>query len=212
VTASVDEPAAVWFNPGALGFMKGVGASAGGTFIFASNKFQPSDGSAEVNADPGFFFLPAIYAEAAIDDHWHVGLAGLTAFGLGITWPSDWVGREDTIKATIQTFTINPVAAYRLNDALSVAAGFQAVRSSVEFTNGLPDLIGGTVRVGGGTWGFGGNAGMLLRAIPDVLQFGLTYRSRVKLGFHGRADFDPRPEFATTLPDQGGSATSRCPT
>lgn len=211
VTASVNEPAAVWFNPGALGFMTGMGASLGGTVALANNSFRPSDGSPDVHTRAGRFFLPALYAEGAIGERFHVGMGALTAFGLGIAWPSDWVGREAAIEAKIETFTLNPTIAYKINEWISVGAGFQAVRAMVEFTNGLPAPIDGTVRVGGGTWGYGGNVGILARVLPDVLHLGLTYRSRVKLSFAGRADFDPRPEFANSLPDQGGSADITLP-
>jgi long-chain fatty acid transport protein len=211
VTASVNEPAAVWFNPGALGFMPGYSASVGGTVALASNKFEPKDGSADVSAKPGRFFLPAFFAEGAINDQFRVGIAGLTAFGLGLTWPGDWVGREAAIEAKIETFTINPTLGYRINDHISIGAGFQAVKAVVDFTNALPALVGGTVRVAGGTWGYGGNVGVMARLLPDVLHLGLTYRSRVKLSFRGRADFDPNPEFANSLPDQGGSAEVTLP-
>ena len=211
VTASVNEPAAVWFNPGALGFMPGYGASVGGTFAFAHNSFQPKDGGARINTKPGTFFLPAIFAEGAVSDRLHLGIAALTAFGLGIAWPADWVGREAAIEAKIQTFGINPAAGYRLTDRIGIGAGFQALRATVDFTNGLPGLIGGTVRVGGGTWGYGGNVALLVKAIPEQLHFGLTYRSRIKLKFDGRADFDPNPEFASALPDQKGKAEITLP-
>jgi long-chain fatty acid transport protein len=211
VTASVDEPAAVWFNPGALGLMHGYGGSLGGTFAFAHNSFDPKDGGATVDSKPALFFLPAVFAEAAVSKRWHVGVAALTAFGLGIEWPSDWVGRASAIKAKIETFDINPTVAYRITDRLGVGAGFQALRAAVDFTNGIPGLVGGTVRVGGGTWGYGANAGVLFRAIPDVLHFGLAYRSRIKLKFDGRADFDPNPEFASAVPDQPGKAQITLP-
>jgi long-chain fatty acid transport protein len=211
VTASVNEPAAVWFNPGALGLMRGYGASAGGNFAVANNTFEPEGGGPKVSAKPGLFFLPALFAEAAVGERFHVGIAALTAFGLGIQWPDNWIGRESAIKARIETFNINPTVAYRLTDRIGVGAGFQAVRATVDFTNGLPGLIGGTVRIGGGTWGYGGNAGLQVKAIPEVLHFGLAYRSRIKLKFNGRADFDPNPEFASALPDQPGQAEITLP-
>jgi long-chain fatty acid transport protein len=211
VTASVNEPAAVWFNPGALAFMKGYGASVGGTMALAHNTFEPKGGGPEVKSKARVFFLPNVYAEGAVTDRLHLGVAALTAFGLGIEWPADWIGREAAIKAKIETFTINPNVAWRLTDRIGIAAGFQAVRASVDFINGLPALIGGTVEVGGGTWGYGGNVGLLVKALPEVVHLGLSYRSRVKLKFDGRADFDPNPEFASALPDQPGKAEVTLP-
>jgi long-chain fatty acid transport protein len=211
VTASVDEPAAVWFNPGALGLMHGFGVSVGSTLVLAKSSFEPDGGGAKVDSKQERSLIPTAFAEAEVGDSFHVGLAVVPAFGLAIEWPADWVGREAAIKASIASVNFNPTLAYRINDRVGVGVGFQAVRAAVDLTNGLPGLIGGTVRVGGGTWGFGANAGLLVKAIPERLHFGLSYRSRVRLKFDGRVDFDPNPEFSSTLPDQGGKATITLP-
>jgi long-chain fatty acid transport protein len=83
------------------------------------------------------------------------------------------------------------------------------VRAAVDFRNGLPALTGAgsEVRLGAGTWGYGVNAAVLYRPLPNRLQAALTYRSRVKLDFSGHADFSPtNPDFVPALPDQPGSA------
>src|SRR5581483_8400434 len=96
---------------------------------------------------------------------------------------------------------------------ISVAAGFDAIRSVVDFTNGLPAIIGGDVRLAAGTWGYGFNLGALYKIYPGRLQVALTYRSRVKLGFDdGRASFSPaNPDFAPALPPQSGTASITLP-
>ena len=103
----------------------------------------------------------------------------------------------------------NPTVAVLAHPRLSVAAGFDAVRSVVDFTNGLPALIGGTC----GTWGFDFNVGGLYKVYPGQLHVALTYRSRVKLDFtDGRANLSPaNPDFAPVLPDQGGTASITLP-
>jgi long-chain fatty acid transport protein len=181
------------------------------TWCWPQHASSPRTAGPRLKARPARFFLPAIFAEGAVSDRLHLGIAALTAFGLGIHWPQDWVGREATIEASVQTFGINPAAGYRLTDRIGIGAGFQAVRATVDFTNALPAIVGGTVRVGGGTWGYGGNVALLVKVIPETLQLGLTYRSRVKLKFKGRADFDPNPEFASSVPDQGGKADLTLP-
>ena len=100
-----------------------------------------------------------------------------------------------------------------MHPRVSVAAGFDAVRSVVDFTNGLPTLIGGDVRLAGGTWGYGFNVAGLYKISPGRLHVALTYRSRVKLDFNnGRANFSPaNPDFAPVLPDQGGTASITLP-
>ncbi|HXU62821.1 MAG TPA: outer membrane protein transport protein [Polyangia bacterium] len=211
VSASTDEPAAVWFNPAALAFM-GPSASVGGVYVTAKSRFSPADGSGATDSQRGNFFLPTVFATAPVTERVAVGLGVYTAFGIGIEWPNGWIGREAAIAASLQTLAINPTVAVRLDHRLSLAVGFDAVRGAVDFKNGLPAQAGGQVELGGGTWGYGFNAALLYRPLPNRLQAALTYRSRVKLSFDGQADFDPdNPDFGPALPDQPGTATITLP-
>jgi len=215
VTADDEEPAAVWFNPANLAFMGGIGASAGGVFVTSKSTFSPSDPASGPDTDTnrGNFFLPAVFANARLTDRIAVGMGVYSTFGIGISWPYDWQGRENAIKASLETFSFNPTVAVLVHRQVSVAAGFDAIRSVVDFTNGLPSIIGGDVRLVGGTWGFGFNLGALYKIYPGRLHAALTYRSRVKLNFDdGQANFTPgNPDFAPLLPDQGGKAAITLP-
>ena len=193
--------------------MGGVSASAGGMFITSKSSFSPAGGGAETETDRGNFFLPAVFANGLVTDRVAVGMGVYTTFDIGITWPNDWQGRESAIHASLQTLTLNPTVAVRVHRQISVAAGFDAFRSVVDFTNGLPALIGGDVRLAGGTWGFGFNVAGLYKIYPGRLHVALTYRSRAKLDFDdGRANFSPgNPDFEPVLPDQGGRASITLP-
>jgi long-chain fatty acid transport protein len=212
VSADVDEPAAVWFNPANLVYLERVSASAGGVFVSSKSSFSPAGGGAETSTQRGNFFLPAIFASGLITDRVALGVGAYSTFGIGITWPADWEGRENAIHASLETLTLNPTVAVKVHPQISVAAGFDAVRSVVDFTNGLPSLVGGDVRLAGGTWGYGFNVAALYKIRPGRLHAALTYRSRVKLDFSGRANFSPtNPDFAPALPDQGGTASLTLP-
>jgi long-chain fatty acid transport protein len=213
VSADYNEPAAIWFNPANLVYMKGVHASATGVFLTSKSSFTPTGGGAETNTDRGYFFLPAVFANALITDRVAIGIGAYSTFGIGITWPSDWVGREAAIKASLKTLSLNPTVAVKVHPQVSVAAGFDAIRSVVDFTNGLPALIGGDVRLAGGTWGYGFNLAALYQILPNRLHVALAYRSRVKLDFNnGRANFSPtNPDFLPVLPDQSGTASITLP-
>jgi long-chain fatty acid transport protein len=213
VTADNEEPAAVWFNPANLAFMGGVSASAGGVYVTSKSTFSPAGGGADTDSNRGNFFLPAVFANARVSDRVSVGMGVYSTFGIGISWPYDWVGRQNAIKASLETVSFNPTVAVRVHNQISVAAGFDAIRSVVDFTNGLPPIIGGDVRLAGGTWGFGFNLAALYKIYPGRLQVALTYRSRVKLDFDdGRANFNPtNPDFLAVLPDQGGTASITLP-
>lgn len=212
VSADDDEPAAVWFNPATLAFMKGVGASAGGVFLTSKSRFSPAGGGADTNSERGNYFLPTVFANALLTDRVAIGMGAYSTFGIGIAWPDGWVGRESAIKASLQSLALNPTVAVKLHSRFALGVGFDAIRSVVDFTNGLPSLIGGDVRIAGGTWGYGFNVAALYKVIPRRLQVALTYRSRVKLDFTGRAKFTPaNPDFAPELPDQGGTASITLP-
>jgi long-chain fatty acid transport protein len=212
VSADASEPAAGWFNPAGLAFTEGVNASVGGVFITARTSFKLKADGAETSSERGNFLLPALFADTKIGQRVTVGLGVYSAFGIGISWPYDWVGRENAISASLRTVSFNPNVAVRLSRDWSVAAGFDAVRGTVDFRNGLPSIVGGDVRLAGGAWGFGFNAAVLYRAIPDRLHFALTYRSRTKLSFDGRADFSPQnPDFERALADQPGTAAITLP-
>ena len=212
VVADPNEPAAVWFNPAGLATLPGIGASAGTVFITARSRFSPADGGADTSSERGNFFLPNVFAHAALSDRLAVGMGVYTAFGIGIRWPNDWLGRESAIAASLQTVAFNPTVAFKLHPLLSVAAGFDAIRGTVDFTNGLPAIVGGDVRLGGGAWAYGFNLALLYRPVPDRLQVGVTYRRRAKFSFDGRADFSPaNPDFDRMLPDQGGTAAITLP-
>ncbi|HEX2656864.1 MAG TPA: outer membrane protein transport protein, partial [Polyangia bacterium] len=142
VAGDPNEPAAVWFNPAGLATMPGIGASAGTVFITARSRFSPADGSADTSSERGNFFLPNVFAHAALNDRVAVGMGVYTAFGIGIRWPNDWLGREGAIAASLKTVAFNPTVAFKLHPLLSVAAGFDAIRGVVDFTNGLPAIVG----------------------------------------------------------------------
>ncbi|HEY0712903.1 MAG TPA: outer membrane protein transport protein [Polyangia bacterium] len=219
VTASVNEPAAVWFNPAALAFLDH-GVSVAATGVAARSRFEVAESSRfytanpptpDIQSKPGRFVLPAVFGHARIHDRVALGFGIFPAFGLSLDWPRDWLGRDYAIHASIKTGTFNPTVAVQISEHLSLAAGFAATRGSVEFENGIPAPVGGSAIIGGATWGFGGNVALLYRPLPERLHAAITYRSRTKLDFDGRVDFDPPPEFARSLPDEAGTASITLP-
>ncbi|MBI5536096.1 MAG: outer membrane protein transport protein [Deltaproteobacteria bacterium] len=212
VVASTKEPAAVWYNPAGLSFVSGHQMSLTGMLYLVRTRFTQEGTGAETKADPTVSPAFAWFASGHLTDRLTLGMGVYSAWGLGAAWPPTWPGRENTVRSSMTTYTFNPTVAYRLSDHLSLGAGFDAVRAVADLTNGLPAPIGGSVRVGAGAWGYGFNAGILARILPDRLHAALAYRSQVSLSFEGKADFDPaRPEFARDLRDQGGTSSATLP-
>ncbi len=160
----------------------------------------PISGRGSGNAG-GAAFVPAGYVLHSFSDDLKFGLAITVPFGLSTVYPQDWVGRYFGVRSALETFDFNPNVAYRVNQWLSVGAGVSAQYMNADLTqaidqnaiaNAPPLPFGpfpdGRLRVTGSDWGFGYNAGVLLKPLPGT-NVGLTYRSRVRHDLQGSADF-----------------------
>jgi long-chain fatty acid transport protein len=212
VVASTREPASIWYNPAGISFLPGYQISATAIGYESRIRFVQAETGAETKVDPALFIVPSVFATGQIADWLHAGIGVYSAYGLGAHWPDNWIGRDHSLASNMTAVNFNPTLSFRLSGRLSVGVGFDVTRASVDVTNGLPQPVGGTLRIGGAGWGYGANAGVMYHAIPNKLHLGLAYRSRMKLNFSGRADFDPgRIEFARGLPDQGGASDITTP-
>jgi long-chain fatty acid transport protein len=210
VAGSVTGPNAVWYNPAGLSFSKGFAATVNGALVFTTCSFKSDINGTTTDAKDGFFPLGQVFASAEVLDWLHVGVGAFPAFGLGIKWPDNWMGRASVIENTLTTFTFNPVVSFKVTKDLSVAVGFQAVRGTYEITQGTPDGEG-TAHLGFGGWGFGGNIGIMYRVVPDKISLGLTYRSRVKMTLDGSVDFTVPSALNNEFHDQGASTSATLP-
>lgn len=121
-----------------------------------------------------------------------LGVGAATAYGGGLNYGKEWVGRYYIQKAQILSATLNPGIAYRVNDWLSLGAGFSVnyvLLSQTAAVNNIAErLPDGRLKFKADDWGFGGNAGVLLE--PSArMRFGITYRSPVDLSYSDRIKF-----------------------
>jgi long-chain fatty acid transport protein len=201
-TASAEGAAAVFYNPGSIGFEDGFSAEVSGIFIVPRFRYEPPGAGTATSPATDVFALPSVFLEVPVSAV-HLGLGAFANYGLGIRWPAGFDGRFDASASKLQTFTVNPAVAMRVHEHLSIGVGVDLVRGTVELTRQL-DFVDseGTLRLGGGAWGFGANAGVSTHWLSDALVVGLSYRSAVALNFTGRADFTVPKEFQEQLADR----------
>lgn len=204
VTAS-DDPALIWYNPAGTAFLPGFSVTLGGLLGMAYVDFDPADGSPLQESVDKVYTLPRFFLDVGVTDWMHIGLGAYTAYGTGVAYEDDWYGRASSIKSEMQSLSFNPNVSFLVHPQLAVGFGFVAMKAGVNLVQGLPEAVGGRVQFGGEGWAFGGTAGVTFKAVPEVLDVGLSYRSRMKLPFDGRVDFDPSPDFARDLVDQKAS-------
>src|SRR5262249_4005599 len=79
-----------------------------------------------------------------------LGVGAASAYGGGMNYGKEWVGRYFTQKLQLLSGTLNPGFAYRINEWLSIGAGFSvnyALLSETVAVNNLTDSRGVTRRV-----------------------------------------------------------------
>lgn len=189
VSASIDNPSAIFYNPSLLPEQKGFSASFGDTVIIPTTYFRDETTGQRFNARPKTHHLPTLYIQYTRGNISY-GLGVYSPFGLSTEWPKGWMGRYVNTFAEIKTTFINPVIAWRFNEFLSFGLGLSYVLSSVSMKNatnlslfGLPD---GTTELSGDGHAFGYNAALTLK-LPKDYRVALTYRSAVDMPYEGTA-------------------------
>lgn len=201
--AAADDPSTIFFNPAGMTELEGVQISSGGTLLFITAK-QSNRGSTRTVTglpDPvsvtggnggkpfdGVVPVPAFYVSAHVGDSpvW-LGLGVSAPFGLKLEYDPDFFGRYDSLYSKLQTINVQPSAAVRVSDAVSIGGGIDVQHIDVKLTNALPNLspaqADGLFEVQGDDISLGWNLGILAKA--GKARFGLHYRSRMKHNLSG---------------------------
>ena len=133
----------------------------------------------------GFFYAYKLSEKVSL------GMSTYSDFGLSGNYGKPWAGRYYVTQESLITGKANPNIAYKVNDWLSVGAGFSFSVARLLFQSKINNdltMLGRKPDGGLGieSWdeAFGGNAGILLTPIKD-LRVGLTYQSPIdyKFGF-----------------------------
>ena len=235
--SAANTPATVSNNPAGMTQLPGLQVALGSSVIVPSATFRGSAVNAfgrpiagVDNSDAGnVAFVPYGFATYKVTPELAVGLALTSPYGLVTTYSPNFVGRYQADKTDLRTININPSIAYQVLPWLSVGAGVSAqygravfetfVNSSTVATSALGRPVAlpdGYFRLGGDSWAFGYNFGVLIQPGPHT-NIGLTYRSRVQHDFDGTASYNVpaplslNPAFRTSggraklvLPDTAG--------
>ncbi|MDP6669543.1 MAG: outer membrane protein transport protein [Candidatus Krumholzibacteria bacterium] len=219
MTASADDPTAIFFNPAGLAGLEGSNFSLDLTGISPKTEFSgvapnPGFGVTERLADH-FFLLPQAYYSRSLGKDLAFGLGFYTPYGLAVEWenPESFSGRSISTFTDLKTYFFSPTLAWKLTDALSLGAGVNLVKGSVHLEQGLVENIPNATDVGTATitgssdLSYGFNFGLLYDYCENI-QLGFNYKSEIQLDFTGEADFTAYPGFEGVLPVDGGAETA----
>jgi long-chain fatty acid transport protein len=215
--ARASDPSAIFFNPAGISYLKGLNIMAGTTLVLPKSSFRgPSNFNTNQETKMNnLVFLPSnAYVTYSLENGLGLGLGFFTPYGLGSEWPDNWVGKALTTKTTLQTFYFNPTVSYRFGDCSgfngSVGVGFDYVLSTVLLKRRIPNFDPEptiTLETNKAGTGYGFTAGLLLKPIQDV-SVGVSYRSKTKIDFDGKATFDGGSPAVQQLLPGGDASTS----
>jgi long-chain fatty acid transport protein len=210
VVARADDLSAIFYNPAGLVQLPGFQVMGGIAGIFPRDEIVTHFGSEATRnlLVTNGFAVPHFFTSYNVSNRVWLGLGLSSPFGLGTRFDSNWPGRVDNIKTSIQTLNINPTIAVKVTDFLSFGAGLDIMWFSLDMKRVLPLPILGPqeVDLNGHTWGVGFNLGLQLKPV-DYLSLGVSYRSQVRQKVDGSSYFRPYSSLdaaasgCITLPD-----------
>jgi long-chain fatty acid transport protein len=200
--AAGDDPSTIYTNPAAMtqlnGIQTSIGANALMPFAHQTNRGTnrtipglptrvPVTGNDGGNPFESVIPIPSFYATGQVSDRLWVGLGVNAPFGLKLDYDDGFFGRYDSLYTDLKTYNIQPSAAYKLTDNLSIGGGVDVQYVKVTLTNALPQLspllADGSARVKGDDWSVGWNAGLFYTT--GKTNFGVHYRSAISHNLKG---------------------------
>lgn len=220
VASGCGDGSSIYFNPANLTSTEGTTVSIGATAIDAYGGFtydyisrSPYTGF-EVDLENDPIPVPHLYASHRVNEQLAVGLGTYVPYGLETVWPvrlengEFFDGAFEGYDNSVQAIYIQPTAAYKISDRLTVGGGPIVAISNVEL-NQVVDLATVTASQnttfgelgvphhtalatssleGTGAIGFGGNLGISYQ-ITDRLRAGLRGTLPITVTYDGEASF-----------------------
>lgn len=203
------DASSVFFNPGALSFLK-----ENYCFLAGADVIIPRVGYQEMT--PGFYTAfntnkytnPILfYASARLKPESKItfGFGVNNPFGSSLVWEDAWAGQFVIREISLKTFCFQPTASYKISDQLSFGASFNYYSGELILRRGIPvsDSTGksGEARLEGKAGGIGFNAGIIYKPF-EKLTVGIDYRSQTTVNLKkGTAEFDVPSALSDSFPN-----------
>jgi long-chain fatty acid transport protein len=187
VTAGVEDPSAVYYNPAALSEVSGNQFLTSGIYVHVASSVENSGRRAVNKHDDNY--LATLFANYHIPGtDFTVGIGSYVPFGLGTTYETDFI-RFAALRTELKPLYITPALSWHPSEQFSVGAGVSVVRASGLLSRALcfdsaPGGCGfeGKLRLTDTTNAFTYNLGILWKP-TDRIKLGLSYRARTDLRF-----------------------------
>jgi long-chain fatty acid transport protein len=225
--AAAEDATTIFYNPAGMTRLPGRQGVVAGHLIKPSATFHDKGSTPAVSTIAGtgpfpqngnggdagdWAFIPNAYLSWQLNPQLFVGVGLNAPFGLKTDYDANWQGRFHALKSEVSAINVNPAVAYKVRDALSVAAGLNYQRFDAELTKavnysflasaggipGVPALTEGSNKIEGDDHAWGFNVGLLIKTGPNT-DVGLSYRSKLKYKLSGNVTFNGRPGIVNAL-------------
>lgn len=156
----------------------------------------PSGGGDARNPTDPTPVLNLFWAREVLRDRAAIGVGLTVPFGLTTEFEGDWFGRYDAVEASLRTFNLAAVAAYRFDSGLSIGGGLDLQYANSLLATAIPNPLvpGGPTAATdarattkGHDWTPGFNIGVLVPVTPKT-RMGVHYRSGMKHRLEGSTE------------------------
>jgi len=179
---ALDE-ASVFFNPGAVSFLKNNGVQAGISPLYLKTAFRENGSNiTEYNKDKWATPVQgyAVFGNPANRLRFGVGI--YTPFGGAMHWEENWTGKYTVTSLDLHAIYFQPTLSYRITDQIGIGGGFVYSMGKVDLQRAVPVTLNNgqssTAQLKGDAHDFGWNAGIYIKTISGV-SIGITHRSQV---------------------------------
>jgi long-chain fatty acid transport protein len=201
---ALDE-AAVFFNPGAVSFLKKNGVQAGISPLYLKTAFRENGSNiTQYNKDKIATPIQGYAVFGSPENRLRFGIGIYTPFGGAMHWEENWTGKYTVTSLDLQAIYIQPTLSYKITDQIGIGAGLVYSMGKVDLRRAVPLTLAngqsGTAKLEGDTHDFGWNAGIYVETISGV-SIGVTHRSQVTAKVkEGDATFDVPTALIASFP------------
>lgn len=201
---ALDE-ASIFYNPGAVSFLKENGVQAGVNPILLRTSFR-ENGSIITEHNKNNVATPfmgyAVFGSPA--SRLRFGIGAYTPFGGAMHWQENWTGKYTVTSLDLRAIYIQPTVSYRITDQIGIGGGLVYSMGKVDLRRALPLTLNNgqsaTAKLEGDTHDFGWNAGIYIKTLSGV-SIGVTHRSEVNATVKsGDATFNVPDALVTGFP------------
>jgi long-chain fatty acid transport protein len=183
--ARAEDASTVFANPAGMTRLAGNQMALGVQALYGDVEYELDGQGALAGSDPGnvigWFPGASAFYSHSVSDRFKLGIGTYGNFGLAMDFGDSWAGRNLVGETALIAMTLQPTAAYRLDDHWSLGAGVTANYGYFKLER-EPLLPGDTRSQDDGDWDFGARLGVLYEPTPST-RIGLTWVSEAEYEF-----------------------------